>query len=75
MLIWSNIVYKLMSAWIIIIVIQNANEGLDEYPGTRGRLITLVMKSFLCCIWGDVKCDVNNKFGFNDPRNEKFFVL
>ena len=38
MLIWSNIAYKLMSA-IIIIVMQNANKGLDEIecPGTRGR--------------------------------------
>ena len=74
MLIRSNIEYKLMSA-IITIVMQNANEGLDEYPGTRGRLITLVMKSFWLCICRYVKCDVPNKFGFNNPRNEKFFVL
>ena len=64
-----------MSA-IIIIVMQNANEGLDEYPGTRGRLITrLVMKSFWFCTCRDVKRDVRNKFGFNNPDNEKFFVL
>ena len=30
--------YKLMSS--IVIVMQNANEGLDEYPGTRGRSIS-----------------------------------